>query len=159
MSPRQIALVRESWRHVVPTQEQTAARFYRRLFDLDPSLEGLFGGDMAQQGRKLTAMLGMVVSRLDRLDQIVPAVRELGRRHAGYGVREEHYDTVGVALLGTLRDGLGDALDCEGEEAWAVAYGTLARVMKAAAAETDVAAGPLGEMPIEVTGRREAASR
>jgi hemoglobin-like flavoprotein len=33
------------------------------------------------------------------LDQIVPAVQALGRRHAGYGVREPHYATVGEALL------------------------------------------------------------
>jgi hemoglobin-like flavoprotein len=32
------------------------------------------------------------------LDQIVPAVQALGRRHAGYGVREPHYATVGRGL-------------------------------------------------------------
>jgi hemoglobin-like flavoprotein len=87
------------------------------------------------------AMIGLVVSRLDRLADLVPAVQQLGRRHAGYGVEEEHYDTVGSALLSTLRLGLGDALSFEAEEAWAVAYTTLAGVMKQAAADAGAHAG------------------
>lgn len=130
MSPRQVALVRGSWQHVLPIKQRAAELFYRRLFELDPGLEPLFRGDMTEQGQKLMAMLGTVVSRLDRLDEIVPAVQQLGRRHARYGVEEEHYDTVGAALLSTLRAGLGDALSPEAEEAWAVAYRTLADVMK-----------------------------
>ena len=90
---------------------------------------------MADQGRKLMAMLGVVVSHLDRLGDLVPAVEDLGRRHSRYGVQDAHYDTVGAALLSTLRAGLGDALSPEAEEAWAVAYATLADVMKRASAE------------------------
>jgi hypothetical protein len=48
---------------------------------------------MTEQGRKLMAMLAMVVARLERLDEIVPAVEELGRRHAGYGVEDSHLRT------------------------------------------------------------------
>jgi hemoglobin-like flavoprotein len=94
---------------------------------------------MTEQGRKLMAMIGTVVSRLDRLGEIVPAVQQLGRRHAQYGVEDEHYDTVGTALLSKLRAGLGDALSREAEEAWAVAYTTLAGVMKQASATDSTA--------------------
>jgi hemoglobin-like flavoprotein len=72
------------------------------------------------------------------LDQIVPAVQALGRRHAGYGVREPHYATVGEALLWTLEQGLGEAFTPAVRNAWATAYGTLASVMIDAAG-TDVA--------------------
>jgi hemoglobin-like flavoprotein len=140
MSPRHIALVRSSWRHMLLIKERAAELFYRRLFELDPSLEPLFRGDMTRQGQKLMAMLGMVVARLDRLGDLVPAVEELGRRHARYGVEDGHYDTVGAALLSTLRAVLGDALSREAEEAWAVAYATLAGVMKQASAEAQEAA-------------------
>jgi hemoglobin-like flavoprotein len=146
MTPRQIALVRDSWQGVLPIKERAGALFYQRLLQLDPALEPLFRGDMTEQGRKLMAILGTVVSCLDRLDALVPAVQDLGRRHAGYGVEDEHYDTGGTALLSTLRAGLGDALSAEAEEAWAVAYATLTGVMKAAAA--DVAS------PARVPGRR-----
>ena len=54
-------------------------------------------------------------------------MQALGRRHAGYGVRPEHYDTVGAALLWTLEQGLGDAFTDDVRAAWAEAYGTSRR--------------------------------
>jgi hemoglobin-like flavoprotein len=134
MTPRQIVLVRESWKGVRPISDRAAELFYGRLFQLDPGLRSMFRGDMAAQGRKLMVMIDTVVGRLDRLGELVPAVQALGQRHAGYGVADAHYAIVGTALLDTLRAGLGDAFDAEVEEAWAVAYGTLAGVMKEAAA-------------------------
>jgi len=79
--------------------------------------------------------MGTVVSGLRRLAGLLPTVRELGRRHAGYGVTDAHYDTVGVALLWTLERGLGSSFTPEVRAAWASAYGLLAGVMKAAAQE------------------------
>ena len=84
---------------------------------------------MVAQRKILMQTLTVVVKTLDRLDQLVPAVQALGRRHAGYGVREAHYGTVGEALLWTLEQGLGDAFTPDVRGAWADAYGTLASVM------------------------------
>jgi hemoglobin-like flavoprotein len=80
-------------------------------------------------------MLRMVVRGLDRLEQLVPAVQALGRRHAGYGVRDEHYATVGAALLWTLERGLGEAFTPATRAAWAAAYALLAATMQQAAGE------------------------
>src|SRR3978361_1919263 len=109
MTPENQTLVRESFAKVVPIAPQAAALFYDRLFSLDPSLRPLFKGDMNEQGRKLMAMIGTAVANLGQLDRIVPAVQGLGRKHVTYGVRPDHYDTVGAALLWTLGQGLGDA--------------------------------------------------
>jgi hemoglobin-like flavoprotein len=65
----------------------------------------------------------------------VGAVKELGLRHVGYGVKDEHYDTVGSALLWTLGQGLGDEFTTELEDAWTKVYQLLAGTMKEAAAE------------------------
>jgi nitric oxide dioxygenase len=75
----------------------------------------------------------IVVNGLDKLDTIVPAIERLGRRHAGYGVRDAHYPTVGSALLWTLEQGLGDRFQPQTREAWTVAFTLLADTMKAAA--------------------------
>ena len=80
-------------------------------------------------------MLKVVVNGLHRIDQIVPAVQELGRRHARYGVTDAHYDTVAAALLWTLGLGLGEAFTPEVAAAHAAAYTLLAETMKAATAE------------------------
>jgi hemoglobin-like flavoprotein len=134
MTPKQIELVQDTWQNVLPIADTAAKLFYGRLFSLDPGLKPLFKGDMEAQGRKLMAMIGTAVSGLGRLESIVPAVQALGRRHAGYGVKEAHYETVAAALLWTLEQGLGQAFTEEVKGAWASAYGLLAKAMKDAAA-------------------------
>lgn len=129
MTPLQISIVQQSWEHVLPIRDQAAELFYQRLFELDPSVKALFTGDMAQQGRKLMTMINVAVSGLNDLDALVPAVRALGRRHAGYGVTAGHYATVGAALLWTLQKGLGDGFTRDVNEAWAATYGLLASTM------------------------------
>ena len=133
MTPQQIDLVQASWKQVTPVAETAAQMFYGRLFFLDPSLRTLFLGDMRDQGRKVMAMLSYTVNGLNRLDVLLPAVRALGRRHATYGVRPEHYYTVGAALLWTLQQGLGDSFTPAVREAWTAAYGVLANTMRGAA--------------------------
>jgi hemoglobin-like flavoprotein len=133
MTPHQITLVQTSFASVRSQADTAAGLFYNRLFELDPSLRRLFHSDMLEQGRKLMAMLGHVVAELNRPETITPAVLELGRRHAGYGVQEASYATVGKALLWTLRQTLGAQFTPAVETAWAEAYTLLADVMKAAA--------------------------
>ena len=140
LSNTQKVLVQESFAAVVPIADDAAVLFYRRLFELDPSLQRMFRGDMTEQRRKLMQMLTAAVKGLDRLDQLVPVVEELGRRHVGYGVADAHYDTVGAALLWTLEKGLGNAFTPDVKDAWIAVYGLLAGTMKNAAKESLVEA-------------------
>lgn len=135
MTPEQALLVKTSWEKVVPISETAAELFYGKLFELDPSVKALFKGDMKEQGAKLMKMINTAVNGLDKLEEIVPAVQQLGVRHVAYGVKDEHYETVGAALLWTLETGLGDAFTEEVKDAWATVYGVLADTMKAAAAD------------------------
>ena len=134
MTNEQIKLVQDSFRQVAPIAETAAQLFYARLFELDPDLEALFKGNLSEQGRKLMQMLALAVSSLDRMEQLLPVVRSLGTRHVGYGVRDKDYDTVGQALLWTLRKGLGDAFTPDVEAAWGNVYATLASAMQSGAA-------------------------
>jgi len=140
LTVHQKTLVQDSFAIVAPIADDAAALFYRRLFELDPSLQRMFRGDMAEQRRKLMQMLTAAVKGLDRLDQLVPVVKDLGRRHATYGVEDRHYETVGAALLWTLEKGLGKAFTPETKEAWATVYGVLATTMQDAAREALAAA-------------------
>jgi hemoglobin-like flavoprotein len=134
MTPKQIELVQSSWKKVLPIADTAAGLFYRKLFTLDPSLKPLFKGDIKEQGRKLMAMISVAVAGLTRLETIVPAVQDLGRRHVKYGVKDKHYDTVATALVWTLGQGLGEAFTPDVKDAWVTAYGVLAKTMKDAAA-------------------------
>jgi hemoglobin-like flavoprotein len=129
MNASDITLVKDSFRKVAPIADQAAALFYARLFELDPSLRPLFEGDMVAQGRKLMTMLATAVAALEQVDRLLPVLRQLGARHAGYGVQEEHYATVGTALLWTLEKGLGADFTPEVREAWTKTYVLIANTM------------------------------
>ena len=135
MTPEQKTLVQQSFARVAPIADQAAALFYGRLFELDPSVKPLFKTDLETQGRKLMQVLAIAVNGLDDLDALVPVVQSLGRNHVAYGVRDEHYDTVGSALLWTLEQGLGEGFTPEVKVAWTTVYGIIATTMKTAAAE------------------------
>ncbi|TWU61682.1 MULTISPECIES: globin family protein [Crateriforma] len=135
MTPVQIELVQSSWEQVKPISEQAAELFYGKLFELDPSLKPLFKGDMKEQGKKLMATLSLAVASLTKLDSLLPALKDLGRRHVEYGVPDQSYQTVGQALLWTLEQGLGEAFTADVKEAWTETYVTLSTVMLDAAHE------------------------
>ena len=134
MNPRQKELVQSSFAKVAPIAEQAADLFYGRLFEIDPALRPMFPENMKEQKIKLMQMLTAAVKGLDNLETLVPIVRQLGARHIGYGVKDEHYGTVAAALLWTLEQGLGDAFTPETKEAWVVVYGILAATMQEGAA-------------------------
>jgi nitric oxide dioxygenase len=143
MTPAQIAAVQSSFSKVAPIADQAAAMFYGRLFELDPSLRKLFKSDMREQGKKLMGMLGTVVRELNDLSKIIDSVKGLGRGHVRYGVKPEHYATVGAALLWTLEKGLGKAFTPGVKDAWRAAYSLVAQTM--IEASKTVGATPAGK--------------
>jgi hemoglobin-like flavoprotein len=142
MTPEQKMRVRTSFATLSSKKDIFAARFYSRLFELDPSLRPLFQGDLQEQGRKFVEMLETILHSMDletilhsmdRLDRVVPSVWQVGRRHGRYGVRPEHYATVGTALFETLHQCLGSDFTEEVRTAWQEAYDLIALTMQQAA--------------------------
>jgi hemoglobin-like flavoprotein len=133
MTPRQIEIVKLSFAKIMPFKDQAAELFYCRLFELDPSLRLMFRSDLTEQKQKLMVAIALVVTNLEKMDNLLPSVRELGRRHKTYGVRNRHYDVVGAALLWTLEIGMGAGWSDELAEAWKNAYGRVAQAMIAGA--------------------------
>jgi hemoglobin-like flavoprotein len=129
MTPDQVALVQDSFRKVVPIADVAADLFYGRLFEIAPEVKPMFRGDMKEQGRKLMATLGVVVTGLTRLETVLPAASALAKKHVDYGVKAEHYAPVGAALLWTLEKGLGEAWTPDLADGWSTAYGTLSGYM------------------------------
>src|SRR5262245_3285686 len=136
LNPQSKRLVQESWRQVAPIADAAAEMFYQRLFEIDPPTRKLFhAGRMAEQRRKVVKALSLAVEGLDNLDALVPAIRDLGRRHLAYGVDDKHYESVGVALLWTLQQGLGAAWTPVLASAWTEVYVLLSDTMREAARE------------------------
>lgn len=139
MDAHTVKLVQDSWQQVLPIAPQAGALFYKNLFEAAPQLRPLFKGDLDQQAAKLMQMIGVAVGKLDQPDVLLPALQQLGQRHAGYGVQAAHYAPVGAALLTTLEQGLGEKFTPAARQAWADVYGVMTRVMTAATAPVQAA--------------------
>lgn len=139
MTPDQIVLLRRSIDGLRPHSEQAAALFYGRLFEMLPEVRPLFTEDMVEQGRKLMRTLVAVMNGIDDMRSLRPAVERLGQRHLQYGVRQEHYEPVGVALIWALEQGLGDAFTPDTRSAWLKAYDVLTQIMLDAAGNPEPA--------------------
>ena len=141
MTQKQVELVKATWT-LVATMDPVVVGglFYNRLFEIAPQVKHMFRGEMPEQSKKLMAMIGFVINKLDKLDDIIAEVAKLGQRHGGYGVKPEHYAIVGNALIWTLEKGLGDIWDAQVKAAWVECYTILSEAMINAAAEAEKAA-------------------
>ena len=134
MDPQQTYLIRKTFAEVQHSQHVAALVFYQRLFALDPSLQPMFRGDIEVQAQKLTDMLGVLITMLDSPEHLDAELRAMGARHKEYGVKDEHYETVGRALLDMLAGVLHNQWTPEAQAAWTALYGTVESAMKAGAA-------------------------
>ena len=135
MTPKQVQIVKHTFGLLAPQASEATEIFYRELFRIAPDTRRLFPDDMRDHKSKFVQMLATFVKCLDNVSGISEHVVDLGRRHAGYDVSESDYDLVGQALLCMLHRLLGARCTPEIRDAWAAAYGMLARLMKEGAAE------------------------
>lgn len=129
MTPHQIELVKTTFAQIAPVADTAAEWFYGRLFAQHPEYRALFKGDMSRQGAMLMQTLALAVKHLHEPAPLIGPLQAMGRRHTGYGVKDEDYAHVGAALLWTLEKGLGDAWNDEVRDAWTGAYQVLSGVM------------------------------
>jgi hemoglobin-like flavoprotein len=151
-------LVIESWKLLAPNAEQAGAAIYRRLFEIDPTLRPLFAGTLMDgQVQKVVTMMDLIVQWLDVPERLVPVLKQLGERHAKYGVQDEHYGKMNTAILGALEEGLGDKFTIDVRSAWTEALVLISSLMRRGAAKIS---GTFPALNVEGDGetRRAAAS-
>lgn len=130
MTKEQILIVKKTWsyfREIDPVI--TGDVFYSKLFLDVPQVKNLFHSSREEQAKKLIDMFSIMVGRLDHLEDLTHDIRQLASRHVKYGVRKQHYEAVGTALLWTLQHGLGRDWNHETREAWAACYATISGIM------------------------------
>lgn len=131
LTPEQIMLVQSSWEEIEPLTGRLGKAFYEKLFELDPEFEKLFEGDLRSQGETLMSMMSLAVEMLDRPESLQGTMDGLGRRHAGYGVRPQHFGPFKASLMWALSAVLGPAFEGDLREAWGAMYDMLAEMMHA----------------------------
>ncbi len=130
-----VRLIRESYAAVQPHADEVVRFFYATLFAIAPATRELFAVNMEVQRGRLLRALVHIVQAIDRPDDLVPFLRQLGRDHRKFGVLTEHYNAMGTALVTALKQYAGQAWTPQVEKAWIDAYGLIAKTMLEAADE------------------------
>ena len=128
-----VGLIRESFAVVEPRIEEVAKFFYGMLFSIAPGTRKLFPVNMEVQHSRFLRALVHVVQMVDRPDDLVPFLRQLGRDHRKFGVVAKHYDAFGLALIGTMKHFAGIVWTPSVERAWTDAFGLISKTMQEAA--------------------------
>jgi hemoglobin-like flavoprotein len=133
MTPEQVAMVRTSYASLGDATTM-AGDFYARLFASDPSAEALFTDGPDVMAGKFAAELAALVEAISSFAEFAERARDLGTRHAAYGVHTTHYHSACEALIGALTVHLGERWNPVLEAAWRRAYNLVAELMMSAAA-------------------------
>lgn len=107
-------------------------RMYERLFRT-PEIRELFNqshhGETGSQSRALAAAIVAYARNIENLGVLASRVNHITQKHIGLQIRPEHYPFVADALLGAIKDVLGDAATDEILAAWGEAYWFLADLL------------------------------
>jgi hemoglobin-like flavoprotein len=126
-----VNLLRTSFEMLRPKAQTLVDRFYAILFQRHPRLKPLFAHvAMPEQKGKLIQALAFVVANLEKPDTLTEVLSGMGERHRGYGVTDEMYDAVGESLLAAMAEVAGPDWSPTLRDAWTMAYGAVAHLMK-----------------------------
>lgn len=124
-------------------------RMYERMFR-NEEIRDLFNqshhGETGSQPKALASAVLAYAQNIDNLGALAPAVERIAQKHVGLNILPEHYPHVAEALLGAIKDVLGDAATDEILAAWGEAYWFLAHVLigREKAIYTSLATAPGG---------------
>lgn len=132
LSAQSVAIVKATAPVVAANAEAVTRRFYGLLFAGDPAAKAFFNQAHQQAGTQPRALAGAIIayaSNIENLGALGPAVELIAQKHCALMIKPEHYPIVGKHLLVAIKDVLGDAVTDEVRDAWAEAYGLLAKVL------------------------------
>ena len=136
LTKKEISLIKKTWATVRKINPATIGDvFYTKLFYDNPELRKMFPKNLDEQYKKLVDMLNIIIARLEKLDELKGEITNMAKRHFDYGVKPEHYNMVGTALLWTLQKTLGQEWTDDIRAAWINCYAVLSGTMIAATAK------------------------
>ena len=131
LSAKTIEIVKSTAPILEMRGKEITTAFYRNLFVKHPELLNIFNHANQQRGRQQTALANTVTAAahyIDRLEVLLPVVKQIAHKHRSLAIKPEHYPIVGENLLEAIKEVLGEAATDEIIGAWAEAYGAIADV-------------------------------
>lgn len=137
LSEETIAIVKATAPVIAEHGATITATMYRRLFE-NPEIAALFNQANQKTGAQVQALASAILayaSNIDNLGALAGAVERIAQKHIGYAIHPEHYPYVANALLGAIKEVLGEAATPAILNAWGEAYRFLADILQGREAE------------------------
>ncbi|MGG3640993.1 NO-inducible flavohemoprotein [Bacillus gobiensis] len=130
LNPKTIEIIKSTVPVLEKHGKEITTRFYQMLFEDHPELLNIFNQTNQKTGRQQTALANAVYAAaayIDKLETIIPVVKQIAHKHRSIGIKPEHYPIVGKYLLLAIEDVVKD-VPKEVIEAWGEAYGVIADI-------------------------------
>ena len=118
LRPQERSLLYASYLEIAAAGSELTTLFYNRLFELNPSFRLLFKTPIQDQGIKWRMMLNIILVAIDEPARLKKSLREMGQRHASYGVKTEDYFLFTEAVLWAIQKYLSTRFTPEIETIW-----------------------------------------
>ncbi len=129
MDAAQIERIKSSYASLQPQWDKVINRCFDRLFVRAPALKDLYPSNMDAVRREYGRVLALLVEKADRLQEVEEMLRDLGKRHRGYGAEPGHYPLLRDALVAGMKDVAGKGWDFQVEFAWKAFMNEIAKAM------------------------------
>lgn len=106
--------------------------FYTRMFKHNPELKNIFNMSNQASGKQQHALAGAVLAYAEHIENpgvLIDVLKSIGNKHVSLNITPEQYDIVGLHLISSIQEVLGEAANTELIEAWTQAYNELAQIM------------------------------
>jgi nitric oxide dioxygenase len=109
------------------------SHFYQRMFQHNPELKNIFNQGHQHAGQQQQALAMAVAAYAEHIDApevLLPVLERVAHKHTSLGIRAEHYPIVGMHLLASIREVLGEEAAPDSLlDAWGAAYQQLAELL------------------------------
>ena len=130
ITEKQITLIKDSWGRLIAYSEMGTTVFYPTFFELQPEVEALFKGNTKEQAQKLISAITLIITKLNKQDQLKEELKWLTKRHIKYGVKVAYLDSFEKAFLVMLKTVLGNQWTGEVMNAWTEMLHLIIQAMK-----------------------------
>lgn len=140
LTPYKIEVVRHVWEQVMALGTLKVGQVaFENLFSQRPDFVDYFsfGGDKYYQDsekfktqvNKVIPMLHMAITEFNFTPEFTQKMKSLGLQHACYGVRDEHFDVFGQALILSAQAALGESFTFKDHRCLSIFYEELKKMI------------------------------
>ncbi|PTT41764.1 NO-inducible flavohemoprotein [Chryseobacterium sp. HMWF028] len=132
MNTNQKALVKATVPVLKTNGTDLTKHFYTRMFKHNPELKNIFNMSHQASGKQQNALAGAVLAYAEQIENpevLINVLKSIGNKHVSLHITPEQYDIVGLHLISSIKEVLGEAASDELIEAWTQAYNELAQIM------------------------------